>query len=144
MKYQHTLLIFLILISGCIAGSSLTKSVDGRAEMQDVVLGRLPMLASRAIAMDFMREQGCECEYVQNRAFDDRYGVVANDYDPLAYSGGVIGDSRTPRIFKNRNFILGTRTDDGPWTASEIWSVAVTLDSNGVPDDVYVYTRYVN
>ena len=137
------LLLLLTLLTGCVTGRALTKNVDGRVEMQDAVLSRLPTLATREMAIDFLRSEGFECKYVHDGAFDDRIGMVANDYDPLTYTGGIIGDTRTPRSFKNRNFILGRRTDDGPWPSDEIWAIAVTLDSNDVPDDVYVYTRYV-
>jgi len=144
MKSQTMLLLIILsLFPGCVTGRSITKHLDGRTEMQDVVLSRIPTLTTQETAIEFLRAEGFECKHVRDGAFDDRIGMVANDYDPLTYSGGVIGDTRTPRTFKNRNFILGSRTDDGPWPASEIWAIAVTLDSNGVPDDVFVYTRYV-
>ena len=111
--------------------------------MQDAILSRIPALSTQEAVMEFLRAEGFECKVVRDGAFDDRIGVVANDYNPLDYSGGIIGDVRTPRTFKNRNFVLGSRTDDGPWPASEIWAIAVTLNSNDVPDDVFVYTRHV-
>lgn len=38
---------------------------------------------------------------------------------------------------------FGTREDPGPWPATELWSVAITLREDERPDGVFVFTRYV-
>lgn len=120
----------------------MTKHVEGRVEMHSTILGVLPSLTSRNKAIEFLKEEGFACEFVRDGGFDDRFGRVSNDHDPSLVSGGVVGETRTHRAFSNRNFILARRTDNGPFPAEEIWTIALTLDSNDVPEDVYIYHGY--
>ena len=144
MNSNFTLIAMCIaFVSGCTLARPITKKIDTRTDMQTMLHGQLSLLADREAVTDFLRTEGFECKFVENGAFDDRIGSVNNEHDTEKYHGGVIGDTREPRTFKNKDFVLGHRKNRSTWPSDQIWSVAIVMSPDGAPQDVYVFTRNV-
>ena len=127
---------------GCTLSPRSTRALTGRVEMRQAIFRGCQDLENQKDVVSFLVSEGFRCQFIENGAFDDNIGPVENGYDPLTYGGTVLNDHES-RVFRNKNYVYGQRTDQSTFPTDRVWHIAVVLNDDGSPTDAFVYTQHI-